>query len=536
MYFKNLTSFAFLCATCAFSTVQAQQKNQTQQNLPVNWHNLSSYNSGLYGIETDRAYKLLDSLNKKASKRVIVAVIDADLNVKHEDLQGRIWRNPKPGAKGYANDVNGWNFLGNKSGQNLVKVGTESFREYKRLKPRYDKVKADQLKTDEQRKEYTYFKAARTDAKINSYVSFGNYTALITNAFSITDSVIKTMKFSKEPKVSDILKLKIQDSLLNEQYGVVARSMYKYSESTTWKEVYAAQLAENETIQKRIKSLDDKASPRDLIGDTESLNDKYYGNANLFIADSYHGTFVAGLVAAVRNNGIGINGVADSVAIMGIRAVPDGDEYDKDIALAIRYAVDNGAKLINMSFGKYFSPHSEWVNDAIRYAGKKGVLLFHAAGNEGKNIDSIAFYPSAIIKGKRADNLIRVGASTPSGEAASISNYGASNVDVFAPGVKIRSTGLDNGYQTADGTSLATPISTGVAALIWSYYPELSAKQVKSILFTSVTSRKGHLTNTPGKSKKQVPFEKLSTTGGIINAYQAVKMAEELTKAKNNQF
>lgn len=533
MHFKNLTSFAIFCATYAFSTVQAQQNSQKQQNLPVNWHNLSSYNSGLYGVETDRAYQLLDSLNKKATKKVIVAVIDADLNVNHEDLQGRIWKNPKPGAKGYANDVNGWNFLGNKNGQNLVKVGTESFREYKRLKPRYDKVKAGELKTDAEKKEYAYFKAARTDAKINSYVSFGNYTALITNAFSITDSIIKTTKFEQEPKVSDILKLKIQDSVLNEQYGVVTRSMYKYSESTPWKDVYAAQLAENETVQQRIKSLDDKASPRDLIGDAADLKDKYYGNANLLIPDSYHGTFVAGLVAAVRNNGIGINGVADSVAIMGIRAVPDGDEYDKDIALAIRYAVDNGAKLINMSFGKYFSPHSEWVNDAINYAGKKGVLLFHAAGNEGKNIDSVAFYPSALLKdNKRADNLIRVGASTPSGDAATISNYGASNVDVFAPGVKIRSTGLDNGYQTADGTSLATPITTGVAALLWSYYPQLSAKQVKSILLTSVTSRKGQLTNTPGKSKKPVSFEKLSSTGGIVNAYQAVKMAEQLTKEK----
>lgn len=534
MYLKNITYFAIFCASFTFSNVQAQPTGSKPQNLPVNWHHLSPYDSGFYGIESDRAYRLLDSLKKTAAKKITVAVIDADLNINHEDLHGRIWNNPKPGTKGYANDVNGWNFLGNNDGQNLLKVGTESFREYKRLKPKYDNIKPEQLKTDAQKKEYAYFLEARKDAKINSYVSFGNYTALITNAFSITDSIIKTIKFTQEPKVSDILTLKIQDSVLNEQYGVVARSMYKYSESDPWKEVYAAQLAENETVQKRLKSLDDKTSPRDLIGDTPSLKDKYYGNPNLFQADSYHGTFVSGLIAAVRNNGIGINGVADSVAIMGIRAVPDGDEYDKDIALAIRYAVDNGAKLINMSFGKYFSPNSQWVNDAINYAGKKGVLIFHAAGNEGKNIDSIAFYPTALIKKtKRAENLIRIGASTPSGDAASISNYGTSNVDVFAPGVKIRSTGLDNGYQTADGTSLATPITTGVAALLWSYYPQLSAKQVKMILLASVTSRKGQFSRTPGKSKNQIAFENLCSTGGIVNAYQAIKMAEELTKAKN---
>lgn len=532
MHFKNFTYFAIFCATYTFSNAQAQQKNIKSSILPVNWHYLSPDESGFYGVSADQAHKFLDSL-KRTPKKITVAVIDADLNVNHEDLQGQIWKNPKPGAKGYANDINGWNFLGNKAGKNLVKTGTESFREYKRLKPRYDKVKPEQLKTTAEKQEYAYYLEARKDAKINSYLSFGNYTALITNAFRVTDSVMKDVKYNHEPIVTDVLALKIQDSAINEQYGVVSRSMYKYSENTPWKEVYAAQLAENDTIQKRIKSLDDKASPRDLIGDSPSLKDKYYGNPNLFEPESYHGTFVAGLIAAVRNNGIGIDGIADSVAIMGLRAVPDGDEYDKDIALAIRYAVDNGAKLINMSFGKYFSPNSKWVNDAINYAGKKGVLLFHAAGNEGKNVDSITVYPSGMLStNKRADNLIRIGASTPTGDAAAISNYGANHVDVFAPGTSIRSTGLNNGYQTANGTSLSAPIVTGVAALLWSYYPNLSAKQIKSILLETVTSRKGHLTDLPGKSKKQIAFENLCSTGGIVNAYQAVKMAEALSKSR----
>lgn len=533
MHFKKPVSFAIFCAVYSFYAADAQQLNQKKQNLPENWHYLSQSRTGFFGVAADQAHSFLDSLHLKP-KKITVAVIDADLNVHHEDLKERIWKNPKPGTKGYVNDINGWNFLGNQKGQSLVKVGTEAFREYKRLKPRFEHIKKEQLKTETEKKEYAYFLNVRREAKINSYLKFGEYTALMTNAFRITDSVIKTLKFDHEPKVSDVAVLKIRDSALNEQYGVVSRSLFKYSENTLWKEVYAGQLQENETVMNRIKSLDDKTGPRDLIGDKSSIKDKYYGNSNLFEEESYHGTFVAGLIGAVRNNGLGIDGIADSVAIMGVRAIPDGDEYDKDVALAIYYAVDHGAKLINMSFGKYYSPNAEWVNDAIRYADKKGVLLFHASGNDGRNVDSVAIYPSGLLAGgKRAENFIRVGASTPSGDAADISNYGASNVDVFAPGISIRSTGLHNGYQTANGTSLSAPVVTGVAALLWSYFPELSARQVKTILLASVTSRKGQLTNRPGKGKGQTAFENLCTSAGIVNAYQAVKMASEMLKAKS---
>lgn len=530
MYFKKFTTLAVVCTV---TTVALAQQSPLQKGaLPVNWHTLSPQ-SGYYGASVDQAYRFLDSLHLKP-KKITVAVIDADLNVNHEDLKGVIWNNPKPGAKGYAKDIHGWNFLGNAKGENLVKAGTEAFREYKRLKPRFEHVQPEQLKTAAEQQEYAYFRAVRAEAKINSYVKFGEYTALITNAFRITDSVVKATKYDHEPTVADILKLKIADSVLNEQYGVVSRSMYKYAETTPWKAVWASQQEENETIVKRIKSLDDKAGPRDLIGDKEDIKDKFYGNPNLFEKDAYHGTFVAGIIGAVRNNGIGIDGIADAVSIMGVRAVPDGDEYDKDIALAIYYAVDNGAKLINMSFGKYHSPHSQWVNDAIQYAGKKGVLLFHAAGNDGKNVDSVRIYPSAMISAtQRAANVIRVGASTPSGDAAAISNYGAAHVDIFAPGTKIHSTGADNGYQTADGTSLSAPVVTGVAALLWSYYPSLSAQQVKTILLKSVTSRKGQLSTKPGKGKTQVAFEDLCTSAGIVNAYQAVKMAQQMQKRKS---
>lgn len=532
MHPNRFIPLAILCLVHPFTDALAQQATK-QQELPKNWHTLSPTQTGFYGVAADQAYRFLDSL-RITPKKITVAVIDADLNINHEDLKARIWKNPKPGAKGYANDINGWNFLGNKDGRSLVKTGTEAFREYKRLRPRFEHIKAENFKTTAEKQEYAYFQSVRKEAKINSYVKFGDYLQQISDAFAAIDLVIKATTFGHEPLVADVLALKIEDPKLAEAYKIVSGSMYKYESEATWKEVYAAQTNESNVAMARIRSLDDKATPRDLIGDQPDLKDKFYGNANLFEAESYHGTFVSGLIAAVRNNGIGMDGIADSVAIMGIRAVPDGDEYDKDVALAIHYAVDNGAKLINMSFGKYISPNSKWVNDAIMYAGKKGVLLFHAAGNEGRNVDSIAIYPSGKTEaGKRLSNLIRVGASDASGEAASISNYGASSVDVFAPGISIYSTGLkDNGYQRANGTSLSAPIVTGVAALLWSYFPQLSAQEVKKILLASVTPRKGQQTAIPGKGKSQTAFENLCVTGGIINAYQAVKMAQQSLKGK----
>jgi cell wall-associated protease len=532
MSFKKNCYSIFLISLPAFCLAQVQPLTSKKQTLPSNWHYLSAEKSGYYGVNAEQAHQFLDSLQLKP-KKITVAVIDADLNINHEDLKERIWKNPNPGAAGYANDLNGWNFLGHNDGRMLIKTGTEAFREYKRLRPKYENIKADAIKKKAEKEEYAYFLHVRKEAKINSYVQFGAYLKAISDAFVTIDSLVKSTKFDHQPKVADVLALQIEDTRLKESFRVVSSSMYKYRESDLWEKVLAAQVEESSIAMKRINSLDDKAVPRDLIGDKLQLKDKYYGNATLYDPESYHGTFVAGLIAAERNNGLGIDGIADSVAIMGIRAVPDGDEYDKDVALAIYYAVDHGAKLINMSFGKYISPNSKWVNDAIKYAAKKNVLLFHAAGNDGKNIDSVMIYPSGMQNAKkRIPNLIRVGASTPSGDAAAISNYGVNNVDLFAPGTSIHSTGLNNGYQTANGTSLSAPITTGIAALLWSYFPELKATDIKNIMMATVTSREGVITTKPGKGKNKTEFEKLCASGGIVNAYQAVKMAHQLSMVK----
>jgi subtilisin family serine protease len=271
----------------------------------------------------------------------------------------------------------------------------------------------------------------------------------------------------------------------------------------------------------------------------QDFNDRYYGNKDIMAAHSSHGTHVSGIIAAARNNGVGMDGVAENVRIMVLRAVPDGDEHDKDIALAIRYAVDHGAKVINMSFGKSFSPQKKWVDDAVRYAQSKDVLLVHAAGNDGKNIDSSENYPDQVFADTKtfAPNFITVGASgdkKTGGLAADFSNYGKSKVDVFAPGVKIYSCipgGNTYGFQ--QGTSMASPVVAGIAAMLRSYYPQLSAEQIKYCIENGVVKIKENVKK-PGAEDEET-FASLSRTGGIVNAYQAVKVAETIKPVKKGK-
>jgi len=274
----------------------------------------------------------------------------------------------------------------------------------------------------------------------------------------------------------------------------------------------------------------------EIVKDNENdINDRFYGNNDVMagMSSALHGTHVSGIIAAVRNNGKGVDGIADNVKIMMVRAVPDGDEHDKDIALAIRYAVDNGAKVINMSFGKYYSPKKQWVDDAVKYAESKGVLLVAAAGNEGFLVDTMPHYPSPILLDKeKVNNWIMVGASgDPSngGLVADFSNFGKKEVDVFAPGVNIYSTVPGgNTYRNLSGTSMASPVTAGVAAFLMEYYPTLTAQQVKQVIEKSVSDPKVKVTQP--NSDKSVAFSDLSKNGGVINAYEAVKLADALTK------
>lgn len=545
MHYKLLlrSSLLTLLATACLFPAAAQTSTSSADSVK-GWH-LASENSGFQGIALDQAYQWLKKNNKKSTP-IIVAVIDSGIDTLHEDLKAILWKNPGeiPGngkdddRNGYIDDVHGWNFLGNANGENVEKDSYESARVYHSLKEKWSGKSVDvRSLSDEQRVEYEMWKRAEEEMASNdngmevilmkrAYLNFvkgdsllriamgkEKYTGNELGAFNPDKDELKRAK-------SQIYGLLSANDML-EVYNVDFLKDFKnYVEAEEAK----ANAATNPPTPYRNQVVNDQYG---------NISDRSYGNNNIMVGldAALHGTHVSGIIGAVRNNGVGMQGVADNVQLMTLRAVPDGDEHDKDIALAIRYAVDHGARVINMSFGKSFSPQKKWVDEAVRYAASKDVLLVHAAGNDAKNLDTTFNFPSPLLlDGSRPNNWITVGASGDpkiGGLTANFSNYGKTEVDVFAPGVKIWSTVPGtNTYQFLQGTSMASPVVAGLAALIMEYFPTLSAAQVKEVIEKSAQAPTGMVRN-PGNGE-EVPLSDLSRTGGIINAQEAVKLASTI--------
>lgn len=519
------------------------------------WQLLDYQKDSVYGTSVNRAYKEL--LKGKKSHLVIVAVIDHGVDITQEDLQGHIWTNKKEIAgngidddkNGYVDDVDGWNFLGGKDGKMMDATSSEADREYARLLPVYGNIKDSSRVPN--KKEYQYFLRAKKKHLKDSIGRSPRRLLIIAdyiNRLASADSILQ--KKMQKPFIyfKDVESFQPQDSLENtakkiglgfyNQASPGNKTISLDSVAKAVKEILNKQ-KDNQLLYDKLKN-DPNELREEIVGDDPfDINDRNYGNK--IVGDKYadHGTHCSGIISAVRNNGMGMDGIADNVLIMPVRAVNAlhfGDERDKDIALAIRYAVDNGAKIISMSFGKDFSPQKQWVDDAIKYAQKKGVLLVHGAGNDHADDDSTAFYPNADFLGSsgRAKNLINVGAiSSDTGFAlpASFSNYGQKEVDVFAPGVDIYSCVTGNKYEFMSGTSMAAPVVAGVAALILEYYPGLRAIQVKDIILKSVTLLKGKIVYKPG-TKEKVDFSTLCVSGGVVNAYKALQLAAHYNQHK----
>ncbi|MDR0792733.1 MAG: S8 family serine peptidase, partial [Chitinophagaceae bacterium] len=459
-----------------------------QQDKTKGWHLLDEKIDSFYGISLNKAYEFLKN---RPAKTVIVAVIDGGIDTTHEDLKNILWTNPKeiPGngidddGNGYIDDVHGWNFLGNKNGNNLKDGGEEITRVFYRYKDKFSKpdLQNDTLTAEDKQAYKLWEKAAN---KINA-VKLSDQQAEV----AFWESTLKSLKkadsilqnsLHKKSYTGEDLEQFMPTEMNEKKAKLIFISLLKMADAGSSME--SAQLVNelSEFTESKRKALDARmnppvdARPEIIHDDYNNINDRFYGNNDIMGPSPLHGTHVSGIIAAQRNNDIGIDGVADHVQLMMIRAVPDGDEYDKDVALAIRYAVDNGAKVINMSFGKTLSPEKKWVDEAVHYAELKDVLIIHAAGNDAVNADSVAYYPNANLKtiNSRATNMITVGASADprinNGKLiADFSNYGAGTVDVFAPGVKIYSTiPGGNTYGFLQGTSMSAPVVTGIAALI----------------------------------------------------------------------
>ena len=515
--------------------------------IPKGWHMLDKTANGYYGISTDKAYQFVKT-KKLKSNTVIVAVIDSGIDTLHEDLKAILWTNTKeiPGngidddKNGYVDDMHGWNFLGGRDGQNVEKDSYEAARVYHGFRTKYEGKDVDPEKlSPEEAIEFAEWKRAQKEVVGDNKQSGLEILVMrrAYNNFVKADSVIRKAIGKDSYTGKELDSLKSDDNAVKKArnliFGLMSSNDALETTNTEFLEGFGA-FVEGEEAKANAANTPPPSYRNDVVKDNyEDLNDRFYGNNNVMVSNksALHGTHVSGIIAASRKNGKGMDGIADNVRIMSLRAVPDGDEHDKDIALAIRYAVDNGARVINMSFGKSFSPQKKWVDEAVKYAEAKGVLLVHAAGNDAKNLDSSFNYPTPLLlDGTRPNNWITVGASgdpQAGGLTANFSNYGKKEVDVFAPGVKIYSTvpGGDT-YQNLQGTSMASPVVAGLAAFIMEYFPALSARQVKMVIEKSA-KKPAEKVNNPG-TDKETDMQEISKTGGIINAYDAIKLASTL--------
>lgn len=481
------------------------------------WSHLDVVKDTVPGMSVDRAYAEL--LTGKKGTKVIVGVIDSGVDIDHEDLKGRIWTNKKEIAgnkkdddgNGYVDDINGWNFLGDAENENLeltriVKKGDTSSPDYLAAKA---ELEAKLAELNQQKPQVDMISKAEKD--VRTYLKKDTYTLADIKGITTTDPEMMKSK------------------MIMTQIAMQAGEGFQ-EEIQSYIDYIYDQLNYNLNV-----NFDGRA----VIGDNPNdINDKKYGNGNVKgpdVTKGLHGTHVSGIIAQVRGNKKGGDGVATNVEIMALRAVPNGDEYDKDIALAIRYAVDNGAKVINGSFGKDYSPNKEWVYEAIQYAASKDVLFVHAAGNDGKNVDVEPNFPndSKDKKTEFSDNVLTIGALNKecgSKLVAPFSNFGKVNVDIFSPGMEIYATVPNNKYKYEQGTSMAGPNVAGVAALIRSYYPNLTASQVKHIIMDSGTAITYEVV--VGEERTKMPFTDSCVSGRIVNAYNALIMAEKLSKSK----
>lgn len=483
------------------------------------WSHLDLLKDSIPGMSVDRAYSEL--IKGAKGKKVIVGVIDSGIDIEHPDLAAVIWTNPKEIANnkkdddnnGYIDDMHGWNFLGNAIHENyefirLLKKPNDGSADYKRALNEYDE-KIAEAKAGRQQVEYM----KSLEPMILSFLKKDSYTPEDLQNIETEDEKVMAAK-------EVLIRVHAQGAIEDFRKRITAFENY-----------INAQLNYHFN-----KDFDGRA----VVGDNpDDLSDTKYGNNDVIGLDkdeAKHGTHVAGIIAQIRHNGLGGDGVANA-EIMALRAVPDGDEYDKDIALAIRYAVDNGAKVINGSFGKYYSPHREWVIDAMKYAAEKDVLVVIAAGNDTYDVDGINKFPNDSYDGdaEYSDNVVIVGALNYSYDdkmLAAFTNYGKKNVDVFAPGVKIYATTPNNSYEYLQGTSMASPNVAGVAALIRSYFPSLTAAQVKQILKDSSIkpTHDVYIIDERTNERIEKSFAEFSVSGGIVNAYNALIMASKMTK------
>lgn len=530
--YKFLTSFLILLFVFKLNAIIPNPGDSIDPDF-VNWYNLDLDNDKVLGASVEKTYTRILK-DKPAKKTIVVAVIDAGVDIYHEDLKEVIWINegeiPDNGIdddkNGYIDDIHGWNFLGAKDGKNINTANLEMTRVIREYQPIFDRL--GENIPDSLVEEYEMYNRCLKayDEEYEGAKDLYDQYSDIKKYYLEQESLVKAELKKDTLRLDDIVGMETT----NKELLIAQRLLtYVYKHIEVRRDLFESYRYFDVKINKYLNL---EFDPRSIIGDDITDLSDVHGNNDVKGPASGHGTLVAGVIAAQRNNGIGVNGISDAARIMVLRTVPDGDEYDKDVALSIIYAVDNGADIINMSFGKDFSPQKHLVDKALKYAAEHNVLLVHAAGNDGANLDDFSNFPTPYYgKNDTLQAWLTVGANDRKKNkkmVAVFSNYGQKTVDIFAPGVNIVSTLPEDRYEVTNGTSFAGPVVSGVAALIWSRYPDMTAKELYSLLMRSTNAisvdRKVFQPLEGEGKRSKVRFNTLSQTGGIVNAYRAFQI------------
>ncbi len=551
MQMRNKTKCLFLFGVILFNTTLPAQSMEDIDPELVNWYNKDYEEDNVVGVSVDKAYRELLA-NKKPKKVIIVAVLDSGVDTAHVDLDGRYWINeneiPYNGIdddnNGYVDDKYGWNYLGNADGENIEDETLEMTRIVGKYEDQFESKEMDTIALEGlELQEYNDYKRAKAaydemlDKRKKTRENLDRFNAYYNKCKSVLQQKTGIIVKNKDD-------LKPLSKSTDQDVNRAARFLYSIYDDGFSDEELKEEIDRSDLFLK--KHLNVKYNPRaEIIKDNpESAVYTGYGNPNVQGPKADHGTPISGIIAGLRNNDEGINGIAESVKIMALRTTPNGDERDKDVALAIRYAADNGANIINMSFGKDFSPQKQMVDDAMKYALSKGVLFIHSAGNDGKDLDENPSFPSNhYLSGEVIPAYITVGANNKDRNKylpSVFSNYGEKEVHIFAPGERVVSTETGNAYKVIDGTSFSGPVVTGVAALVWSYYPELTAAELTQVLISTAEvitkPRKVRQPLLTGEKRPKTKFSELSVSGGVVNAYNALfALQQEENKAIDTQ-
>lgn len=554
--FKIFYLMLFFFITIFISCKARYNTNLLLKNSTLSWHHKDFYLDSVFGISLDKWYTENESL--KTKNQIIVAVIDTQIDLNHEDLQGQLWINKKEipnngiddDKNGYVDDVNGWNFIGHQKNSFL------RFRNFEYTRIIKNKDAFFKYNIREKKDSLLYIDDYKRIEKLfdDNLIYYKNWYKSLDYSYSNIQKAKDTLKYFFPLENYNIKKLdsmysiyKINDKTFKQRRNdndkdlgaLINIAIHNIKMGNREKEDLFFQKNQLDSIIN--KSLNLEYDDRKHIGDNPIILEKGYGNnrlnENTFQLE--HNTSVSSIIGAKRNNNMGFDGFHQNIKIMPLCVAASGDEHDKDIAMAIYYAVDNGAKIINMSFGKEFSLKQEWVTEAFKYAEKNNVLLVHGSGNNNFSVDENSYYPSDIDyirknKTELVSNFINAGSvskKTDSTMVSPFSNYGKQNVDIFAPGEDIYIAKPDNEYGYDSGTSFAAPMVSGTAALIWLYYPNLSVQEVKNIILESgVVIDK--MVIKPGTEDEMIHFSELCKTGKILNTYNAMQMAKEVSKKK----